>query len=257
MNLTLSTDELRVSATLRGGGIPAMLDSAWSTEDVPVADIVALRGLLARGLATGQGTSVTLSQDVVAAVGPLLAARTLLEAQRDGRRRPGRWLVAETADSTVSCTETRPDVWSIRHTDSAPTELFTELVGRLSEAEPQGTPVRLPTDLLVNAERSSTPGATLTRAGLAPEDAETVARVLNDLQAMATVRSLRRHGTARDAAAITWLETTSAGLWLAVPDDGIDLANAGLVSHTELRPTTRDELLDELRDMLTGMEPRR
>lgn len=105
MTLTLTTDELRVAAALAGGRLPVALDGGWSTEDVPVADTVALRGLLARGLAVAEELTVSLT-DTAAVVTALLEPRTLIEVRRDGAAHAGRWLVTELA----ACTEARPDL---------------------------------------------------------------------------------------------------------------------------------------------------
>src|SRR5262249_59890073 len=50
--LVLSSDEVRILGGLAGAGHAEVLvpDSGWAAEDQPVADVVATRGLLARGL---------------------------------------------------------------------------------------------------------------------------------------------------------------------------------------------------------------
>jgi hypothetical protein len=264
--LVLTTDELRVSGTVAGAPLPAVLQAGWSTEDVPVADVVALRGLLARGLAIAGGGAVRLADDLTLALGPFLAGRVLVEVQRDGGTRQGRRLIAKGPTGLVRCAEQGPDLWRVEpvHPDQVE-QLVADLAGHLPDGEPSHPSATLATDLLVEAERWSTTGAPehlpgkLARRGLPPGTAEVVARVLGDLDATVTVRSLRRNGSDARYAAITWLETGSSGVWLAVPDDGpgadgdIAAAPTGLASHTELRPVTADALRTELRDVLGSL----
>jgi hypothetical protein len=263
MTLLLTTDELRVSAAINGGQIPEALRAGWSAEDIPVADVVALRGLLARGLATAHDTEVELASGLDAAVLPLLTADTLVDVQRDAVARPGRWLIAANAGGVVRCAEQSPDLWCIETDPEEPIErMLTELLGHLPDQEPSGATVTLPTDLLVEAERRSASSAEhlqgmLAKRGMRPADADLVADIVCDLQATVTVRSLHRDGsTTTSSAALTWLETASTGVWLAIPvdaaqrDDEIPVASADLATHTELRSTGRRELHAEVRDVL-------
>lgn len=261
--LVLTTDELRVSGRIAGAALPPVLHAGWSTEDIPVADVVALRGLLARRLAIAGEGEVRLAGDLSLALGPFLADSALVEMQRDGRTRPGRRLIAKGPAGLVGCVEHTPDLWQVEpiHPDQVQ-RLVAELVDHLPAGEPSGPSVTLATDLLVEAERLSTTGATghlpgkLARRGLPPAAAEMVASVLGDLDTTVTVRSLHRNGSITRYAAITWLETGSSGVWLAVPDDGpgadgdIDAVPTGLASHTELRPVNVDALRTELAEAL-------
>ncbi|HEV2780933.1 MAG TPA: hypothetical protein VGX25_16235 [Actinophytocola sp.] len=261
--LVLTTDELRVSTTVAGAPVPAALRADWSTEDMPVADLVALRGLLARGLASSGAGDVSLADDLSLALGPFLTGRVLVDVQRDGAVRPGRRLIAKGAAGVVSCAEHGPDLWQVEPADPDPVErLVADLVDHLPDTEASHPGVTLPTDLLAEAERRSATGATehtrgmLVRRGLPPGTAEVVARVLGDLGTTVTVRSSHRNGSTTRCAAITWLETGSTGVWLAVPDDDpladVDPAvpPTGLAGHTKLRPVSTGTLRDEVRDVV-------
>jgi len=145
-------------------------------------------------------------------------------------------------------------------------QLMAELVGHLCDAEPPYPSAVLPTDLLIEAERRSTTGATehmpnmLVRHGLPLATAEIVTRVLGDLDTTVTVRSSHRNGSTARCAAITWLETRSSGVWLAMPDDDpradddMAVPPTGLAGHTELRPVSTGTLRNQLRDVLAVLE---
>jgi hypothetical protein len=246
MTLVLTTDELRVSATIHGGRLPVTVDSGWSTEDIPVADVVALRGLLARGLATSHDTDVRLAGDLAAIIAPLLSTSSIVEARRDGFVRPGRWLVATSTAGVVSAAERQPDLWHLGSGE----DLFERLLGHLDDTEPARQGATVPTELLIEAERLPAEhlAVALAERGLRPEVADLVAAVVAGLRATVTVRTLHRNGSATECAAITWLETAAAGVWLAIPSDDEQTE----ANHTELRPTDRHGLLVELRDLLGG-----
>lgn len=234
MTLTLTTDELRVAAALAGGRLPVALDGGWSTEDVPVADTVALRGLLARGLAVAEELTVSLT-DTAAVVTALLEPRTLIEVRRDGAAHAGRWLVTELA----ACTEARPDLWSFTTFDID--LLITELLAGVAGDTSNANPVLVPTNQLAEADRRITQGDV---ADVRPD----VAGVLVDTRVTTTVRRADRDGALTGAAAVTWLETTESGAWLAVP---VDLEEK-VVPHTELRPVGCDDLRALVLDVIKG-----
>lgn len=103
-----SADELRALATLSGLVLPPALDPGWAPDDVPVADVVALRGLLAHGaLAVGAGGAPTPTAAVRALLAPLTDPTTVLDLVGPAHRT----VLAGDAD-TVRFVEREPDVWS-------------------------------------------------------------------------------------------------------------------------------------------------
>ncbi|TWP50583.1 hypothetical protein FKR81_20675 [Lentzea tibetensis] len=233
MTLTLTTDELRVAAGLSGRRLPVDLDGGWSTEDIPVADTVALRGLLARGLATACADELAVSLSAQAApVTALFEPGAVIEVRRDGAQHTGRWLVTERA----GCAESRPDLWSFAPFDID--FLVTDLLSALPDEPSDANPIRVRTDHLVETDRR------LARGEAAGTD---LARLLRGTRVTTTVRRVEIDG-AQTAAAVTWLETTDAGAWLAVPFEGEE----DMESHRELRPVRREHLHALVLDVIKG-----
>lgn len=230
--LVLSADELRAAATVSGSIPPGMLDGGWADEDLAVANVVALRGLLARGLATvrqsGDDVEVGLTAAVSAALRPLLGSDVLIEVIRDTASDAQRWLVGQAGDATVAAEEREPDVWRLRPVDAPATQVAAGIVTELAAELPidqvsMGTVATVPTSALLTAERRATtsePAAViieLTNAGLSDVDAATVAAVLAKVGAFVTVRRVSRGDGQRTVDALTWLEAGTSGTWLAVP----------------------------------------
>ncbi|HEY3506131.1 MAG TPA: hypothetical protein VGN37_25505 [Actinocatenispora sp.] len=104
-----SADELRALATLSGLVLPPALDPGWATDDVPVADVVALRGLLAHGaLTAGAEGTPTPTAAVRALLAPLTDPTTVLDLVGPAHRT----VLAGDAD-TVRFVEREPDVWAV------------------------------------------------------------------------------------------------------------------------------------------------
>ncbi len=93
--VTLSSDELRAAARLVGRAPLPAFATGWKPAESTAADTVALRTLLARGLAgivspAGVAGTVSLTQPARSALAPLLTPDQLVEVTvegREGRRR--------------------------------------------------------------------------------------------------------------------------------------------------------------------------
>jgi hypothetical protein len=213
---TLSSDELRAAARLAGYAPAPAFDTAWGPDESGVADAVALRGLLARGLAgvdtTGEVPEVTLTADARAALGPILAPDTLVEVCRDGIGGRRRQLAGARDGRTVRATECHPAIWHLVPVEGPPADAMYPVAAKL-----------LP--------RTVAP-ATADAADL---------DVLAQLQTTVSVRTVRRLGpAAREAAAIVWLEAGSAGTWLvgtAEPDDLDDEPDPHRIQRTAVELT--------------------
>lgn len=234
--LVLTADELRVAARAFGATAPAALNAEWAAEDIAVADVVALRGLLARGLAATRSGEVVLTAALFAALRPLLQADLLIEVIRDATTSARRWLIAQAAGGTVVAEERDPDVWQLRRADAPARRLaaaiVAELIAELPAASAPATPqvVAVPTAALVAAERQRWRGtayavAELTGAGLADADATTVGNLLGDVNAFVTVRLAAHEHESWTADAVTWFETGAAGSWLATVEQPADLTD--------------------------------
>jgi hypothetical protein len=227
--LVLTADELRVAAKVSGSDA-RVVDGGWAEEDLAVADVVALRGLLARGLATtrtmSSGVELTLTIAARGALAPLLRPELVIEVSRDTATGGQRWLIGQAAAGTVVAEEREPDIWRVRPADAPVPDVVTAIVADLTGGllpGPTGTVVTVPTSVLVDAERhrlTRDPAAVvaeLTDAGLPDGAAATVATVLADLEAFVTVRLTSSIGGVRVTDALTWLEAGRSGVWLAVP----------------------------------------
>lgn len=247
--LVLTADELRVAAKVSGSHT-RVVDGGWAEEDLAVADVVALRGLLARGLATtrtmSSGVELTLTAVARGALEPLLRPELVIEVSRDTATGSQRWLVGQAADGTVVAEEREPDIWCVRPADApvpdVVTAIVTDLITELpSDLTATGMAVTVPTSVLVDAEQrrhTRDPAAVvaeLTDAGLPDGVAATVARMLADLEAFVTVRLTNRIGGVRVTDALTWLEAGRSGIWLAVPTHVDGPADAPLADDDSQR----------------------
>lgn len=228
----LSSDEVCAAARLAGVPPLPLFTTGWAPEEAGVAGAVALRGLLARGLAVVRDPAggPGLTPPARWSLEPLLTPDTLVEIQRDegpaGRRRH---VLGQAGDRRVLAAERMPAIWDLM------------MIG-----EPIGTVVRTLVDPLIPdsgripalASRSVTvSGRALGRAetllaqdgaarlpamlqshGLDAPAAGALATVLTSARVLVTVRAVRRDGAdAREADAVTWLDAGPSGLWLVTP----------------------------------------
>ncbi len=268
--LALSTDELRAAARLAGLVPPPVFEPAWAPEELGVADAVAVRGLLARGLAeaweTAEGPDVALRPGVRAALDPLLAPGALAEIHQDegpfGRRRH---VLAESEAGRVLAEERRPSIWDLRSDPDGMTlrsiaEPLVPLHGPESTAG-RGYPVSgrvlATADAMLARDEAARLPDLLRGDGLDGADAEALAVVLWSAHALVTVRTARRpDGTACAADAVTWLDAGSSGLWLVTvrperdhdhdPDDDPHDPTYGIT------PATRAEVRAAVAAVLAG-----
>src|SRR5205814_3075321 len=121
---TLSSDELRAAARLAGRAPLPAFTTGWDPQEAAVADAVALRGLLARGLAgivsAGGCPDVRFTGPARSALGPLLAPDTLVEVTVDAATGRRRHLVGGLDDRTLLAMERHPAIWQIARVAAAP-----------------------------------------------------------------------------------------------------------------------------------------
>jgi hypothetical protein len=228
--LVLTADELRVAAKVSGASVPGAVAGGWAEEDLAVADVVALRGLLARGLASARdvesGIEVSLTAAAHGALGPLLQPDLVIEVIRDTATSGQRWLVGQADRITVVAEEREPDVWRLRSADTPAHEVATAIVTELTGELPPacaGPAMTVRTSALVDAERqrlTSDSAAVITgllTAGVPAADAATLAALLADVTAFVTVRLAGRTAGPPTSGALTWLEAGPSGTWLAIP----------------------------------------
>jgi hypothetical protein len=236
----LSSDELCAAARLAGLAPLPLFEPGWGDEEAGAAGAVALRGLLARGIAVaGEAPDgPALTPEARSALEPLLTPDAVLEIQRDegpgGRRRH---VLGEIGCRRVLAAERTPSIWDLMTIEEPPGEVVRALAEPLipgSGRVPALAGLRLDVSgrALARAEALLVQGGaarlarTLADHGLDDRDAHALAMVLSAARALVTVR-LARHaedGT-READAVTWLDAGPSGLWLvalAEPDGDPD-----------------------------------
>ena len=244
----LSSDELRALARVAGAVLPPELLDGWHRDDTAVADTVAVRSLLARGvLQLPAGCDgVALTGAARGALGPLLDARALAGLSlltRDGQER--RRLVAESTAGTLLLTEREPDVWTLDPipgpAERAAAWLAAELLDDGPRLAPGGGCVIAPAEALREADRLRTAGrdgevaGALTRAGVPAGDADVWAGVLRRRVATGEVRLTRRIGEDVFAGGrVRWVDAGTAGVWLVEPPELPDGEPAGIPAATVL-----------------------
>ena len=225
----LSSDEMRAAARLAGYAPLPAFDPGWAHEELGVADAVALRGLLARGLATvcetPDGPDVRLTPGLRTALDPLLRPDAVTEIHVDegpaGRRRH---LVGESGAGALVAAECRPSIWDLRPTETPATAVVRSVAEPLipDAGAPEERRFTVSGHALSRADlllaRSAAPHLPqlLRGEGLDEAAAADLAGVLSSARALVTVRTVRITGA---AAAVCWLDAGPAGLWLVAHGD--------------------------------------
>jgi hypothetical protein len=257
----LSSDELRALGRVAGAVLPPELLAGWHRDDTDVADTVAVRSLLARGVlqlrAGSGGPELALTGATRESLGPLLAARALTGVSllaRSGAER--RQLVAEGPGGTLLLTEREPDVWTLEAVDG-PVELqaaraAADLLDAGPRPEPGGVRIELPDEVLGRVERLVAQGRTgaataaLAEAGVPPAAAGTWTAVLARRVATGEVRVTRRLADGVFAGgAVRWVDAGEAGVWLVeavdpAVDSAADPATAEAVDPEVAGPQAAD-----------------
>jgi len=264
--LVLTTDELRAAATMSGSAPPAAMDGGWADEDLAVADVVALRGLQARGLATVRhsdaGVEVALTAAVSTAVRPLLGSDVVIEVVRDTVSGAQRWLIGQDGDATVVAEEREPDVWRLSAADAPAPRTAAKIIAELTAELPAdqvfaGTVATVPTPVLIAAEKRASNNepaaviAELTDAGLPDADAATVAAILVKVSAFVTIRRVTHGDGLWTVHALTWLEAGTCGTWLAIPTRaaGPDDKPAADLDHQRVEDLPYADELDSVTEL--------
>lgn len=231
----LSADELCAAARLAGFAPLPVFAPGWAAEEAGVAGAVAVRGLLARGLAI-VGEPSALTPAARSALEPLLNPDAVLEIRRDessgGRRRH---MLGEVGGHRVLAAERTPSIWdlmAVEEPSAAVVRALAEplipdsgripaLAGRRLTAS--GRALARADTLLAQNSAARLPQA-LHGHGLDQPTAHALATVLSSARVLVTVRAARRtaadtrEADAREGDAVTWLDAGAAGLWQVAPD---------------------------------------
>jgi hypothetical protein len=251
MTLVLSSDEVRVISRLAGA--PGLLpEDSWDADDLPVADVVATRALLARDL---------VRLDAEPLPGLVLAPRarelfagtgTVVSVIRDAAA--GSWRA--TLAGTLLAKEITPEVWALSGAGHPGiSDLTGELLGTVTSPG-TGVPLRIPTAALTAADRIAdhstvdSLGEFLGTYGIEPAIARAVAHLLHDRDAVSTVRRTTQTGTRVETESLTWLEVGTRG-WLVTADEAGDGPEDVPEAVTCLSPTDGDALRGALDRLLT------
>jgi len=227
----LSVDELAAAARTLGLAPPAMFHSGWSDDDRPVADTVALKCLLARGLAQVRDENgrpaVGLTTEARALLTPLLTPTAVVSVETAPR---GRLVVAEVAETVTVAEERQPSLWYLT-TEPGPAEsVAAELVPVRATPPAAQEPLALTPGLsarldhhLLAGDGADALARTARRSGMSTSDADRFALVVAAVEATTAVSAWRRSGPDQWAGGtVRWLDAGPYGLWMRQnepPDD--------------------------------------
>lgn len=232
----LSSDELRAIGRVAGAVLPPELLDGWHRDDCAVADTVAVRSLLARGvlqLRTGSAEpALALTGAARTALGALLEARAMAGVavlDRFGQER--RQLVAECGSGrTLLLTEREPDVWTVETSQEPAEQVVAGVVADLLDGSPRPAPTGAgfdaPEEVLAQVDRFVAQGRTdlaagaLYWTGVPAAAADRWAGALERRESSCVVRLTRRVADGVFAGgAVRWVDGGAAGVWLVEPAD--------------------------------------
>jgi hypothetical protein len=218
MTSAYATDELRLLARLSGTALPPSLGSTWLDGDEVVADVVAARVLLARGVISLDGSDalrVTAAIDKM--FSPLREASTILEIEcrvcGSGTRRE---IAAWSAGCGVHLVEREPDVWQLAGRTSRP-ELAELLPASTAELDASFTLETTTFDrvrLHHQAGQAVVANDLLSWAGVASPERAVWLSALDSQRTEVIIRAAQRIDD--DSFALDelwWLDCGDAGLW--------------------------------------------
>ncbi len=257
----MSSDDLRAAARLAGVTPLPAFESGWAAEELGVADAVAVRGLLARGLAEARDTDVALTESARHALDPLLSPDTLVEILRDagpaGRRGH---VLGRSANGMVLAAERAPSIWELRAAEPpAALSVSGPLIPPYERAVATRDRFVVGGEALDRAETLLAQGggerlpALLRGDGLDEPDAASLAEILSLMRVLVTVRTVSRSGDSRTADALTWLDAGTAGLWTVAPaEDGDDEPHETHDAAYTVTAADHESVHDALTDLLAG-----
>lgn len=286
--LILTVDELRATARVEDLVLPAFV-----TDDDPVdeqIDLVALRGLVARGLVALAGREaddgIRLDDELVALLGPTRGARVLVEVDEEqGGGAPSTWAaLGGDAGPTTLFVEHGPGLVAV---ELSP-ERVAEMVARrcpLDDVvdEPVGTGFTVALDAQATADEAVVDGdpdqgrQILIAAGVPPDLTEAWIEAVTGRRRATAVQLARNIGADSDgpfeATELHWLVTAEGTAWLlssdltdlepadpdaddiddadVLPDDDFDSETAGI--SVRLAPIGRRDLIEALDDALAPL----
>jgi hypothetical protein len=248
-----ATDELRLLARLSGTALPPSLGSTWLDGDEMVADVVAARVLLARGMISLGGTNalrVTAAVDQM--FSPLRQAKTILEIEiklaGSGTRRE---IAAWNPDCGVHLVEREPDVWQLTPSQTRP-QLADLLPSSSATPQELAFTIEVATFDRVRLHHQAGQAAVardlLSWAGVAAPDAGSWMSALDGQRTEVLIRTAQRLD--EDSFALDelwWLDCGEAGVWRLVmqSDPGEDSAPTIAVSSVHV---------DDLRAAIAELE---
>jgi hypothetical protein len=254
--IVLSGDEIRAVTRLAGWVPLQAFDTGWVSEEVGVADAVALRGLLARGLVGVRDVDgcpeVGLTGVAEAALTPLLRPEAVVEIHRDSRCSGRRRHITAEADGAVVLAEERePSVWQVRE-QSGSAELCAHPVVKCLIEELIETPRAFQLQDMTVTPKVLAAAQTLVTKGHADQSTDPLVGLLAETSVTVTVRTSRQvDRSTRVAAAVTWLDAGDTGIWLVDPADDTDPDDdVAETSAVNLVVTDRASLLARVKEIL-------
>jgi hypothetical protein len=244
--ITLSVDELRVAAAVRGAALPGVVDQ-YATAEVG-ADPAAARSLVARGLAAPGAEAplaIELGEQLDEALAVLCAPDTVIELElAEGRRATARWAEIRDADGRLRVLrELTPDIWAI---DGQPA-IAAALAAKRPAGSGLGTAVELGLaeqtkldELLADDRREDV------RTLLGPAAAELAAALIDPTRVLGRLTRVWRVGDGIAVDRFGWV-SGQGGAWLI--DDADPDAERPVTTFT---PAAAAEISTEIDYLLSG-----
>ncbi len=215
-----ATDELRLLASLSGTALPPSLDSTWLNGDEVVADVVAARVLLARGMISLRGSdTLRVTAAVEKIFAPLRHATTIVEVEcrvaGSGTRRE---IAACGPEGGVHLVEREPDVWQLATCGSLPE--LTDLLPATAT----------PLEVSFTVDASAFDRTRLDRRFASEEVPTAFLSALDSWRTEVVVRAAQRLGDDRFALdELWWIDSGEHGLWLLTRQESAITGTTGRV----------------------------
>jgi hypothetical protein len=248
-----ATDELRLLAKLSGTALPPSLSSTWLEGDEVVADVVAARVLLARGMVSlGGANALRITAAVDQMFSPLRQAKTILEiecrAAASGTRRE---VAAWSPGCGVHLVEREPDVWQLAPSQSRPQLADLLPVSSATPGEASFTISLTAFDRIRLHHQAGQPAVAndlLSWAGVGVGDRSAWLSALDSQRSEVVIRSAQRLGD--DSFALDelwWLECGEAGIWRLVSERASGDDETSTITVSSVR-------VDDLRAAIAELE---
>jgi hypothetical protein len=268
----LSVDELRAVSRLTGMALAPMLQEEPADEpDSPLRDVVAMRSLLARGLAWLAQDDDGVRQPAVApgcnrALAPLANPDAIVEVELEVGDELLRHVLAQGDGELLHLAERDPDVWALIDDGCGLHDLLRAMVSGHVDgcAAARGRRLELPTEAHLRVDALLLEGfedqvePELVASGVPTATAGAWAVALRERRGAGAVRvAHRRAGGVLAGGDVRWVAAGEHGLWLVEEGEPGDHDEDGSAGTTVLRDVTADGVLAAVAALFDSDDARR